>query len=163
MENKTKIPHVPFYFVRHGQTDWNKMRQELCSQDDIPLNETGLLQAATAQKKLSSIGITKIHSSPLARAKQTAEIINKSLAAPLQFHEGLREIVPEKVAAAFAAVLEPADTILIVSHGEVYRLLLRILNAEAVDMNAKNGGAYYFSPPDSDSNQWTVYVVGEED
>ena len=38
---------------------------------------------------------------------------------------------------------------LIVSHGEVYRILLRILNAQATDLNAKNGGLYF-------SGHWAV-------
>lgn len=88
------------------------------------------------------------------RAKQTAEIINIICDAPLEFHSGLREILDEKVAAAFAKILDPSHTLLIVSHGEVYRVLLRILNAQAADLNAKNGGLYLFKP--SDSGQWIV-------
>jgi broad specificity phosphatase PhoE len=159
MGNKITLPCVPFYFVRHGQTDWNKMYQVLCDQDDIPLNETGLLQAAEARDTLRNRAITKIYSSPLARAKQTAEIINQSLAVCLEFHEGLRDILPEKIAVAFVEILEPSHTTLIVSHGEVYRVLLRIANAQAVDMSAKNGGVYLFSPRSSDSDQWIVKTV----
>lgn len=157
MEKKIIVPHVPFYFVRHGETDWNRMHQVLCSQDDIPLNETGLQQVAHACKKLSSLGITKIYSSPLARAKQTAEIINNHLQVYLEFHAGLREISHEHVAIAFAGILGQSHTMLIVSHGEVYRVLLRILNAQATEPNAQNGGVYFFSPPESHSDTWVVH------
>lgn len=160
MENKIIIPHIPFYFVRHGQTDWNKVNQELCDQDDISLNEAGLIQAANASNKINKLGITKIYSSPLMRAKQTAEIINKNLNVHLEFHEGLRQILPEKVSKAFVNILKSVDVssaILIVSHGEVYRLLLRILNAQAIDLNPRNGGVYYFNI--NDSKQWIVQVI----
>ena|SRR5579872_5951116 len=157
MEKKITVPHVPFYFVRHGETDWNKINQALCPQDDIPLNETGVLQVSQARKKLNSLNITKIYSSPLTRAKQTAEIINEHLQVHLEFHTGLREILHERVAAAFTEILDPSHTMLIVSHGEVYRLLLRILNARATEPNAQNGGVYFFSPPESHSDTWAVY------
>ena len=159
MEKKIAIPRVPFYFVRHGQTDWNITYQELCSQDDIPLNETGVLQATNVCKLLSSLGITKIYSSPLMRAKQTAEIINGHLDVPLEWHEGLSQNSHEQILVAFTQILEPSHNILIVSHGQVYRILLRILNAQAVDPKAKNGGLYFFNPSDSDSDAWTVCAV----
>lgn len=38
------IPAIPFYFVRHGQTDWNS-EGKLMGQNDIPLNNIGIKQA----------------------------------------------------------------------------------------------------------------------
>lgn len=73
------IPHIPFYFLRHGETDWNKYQQALCDQDEITLNETGLIQATNIRTKLCFLGITRIYASPLMRAKQTAEIVNEAL------------------------------------------------------------------------------------
>ncbi len=159
MEKKIMMPRVPFYFIRHGETDWNKIHQALCSQDDIPLNETGLLQATQVCKQLGSLGITKIYSSPLMRAKQTAEIINNQLDVHLELHAGLREILDERVAIAFTEILDPSHTMLIVSHGEVYRILLRILNAQTTDHKAKNCGLYFFNPSDSQSDQWIVSTL----
>ncbi len=159
MEKKITIPHVPFYFVRHGETNWNKMHQALCDQDDIPLNETGLLQATNISKDLSTLGITKISASPLMRAKQTAEIINRHIEVHLEFHAGLREIAHEKVAITFTDILESAHTTLIVSHGEVYRVLLSILDAQTTEPKAKNCGLYFFRPPDSHSDQWIVLAL----
>lgn len=152
-------PHVPFYFIRHGETDWNRKHQALCNQDDIPLNENGLQQALAVRKRLSSLGITQLYASPFERAKQTAEIINKELELPLKFHEGLREIVDEKVMAALACILEPSHITLIVSHGEVYRILVRVLNAQATSLHAQNCGIYLFTPPHNSSNQWTVHTL----
>jgi len=39
-----------FYFLRHGETDWNK-QQKIMGQSDIPLNKTGVLQARTVAEK----------------------------------------------------------------------------------------------------------------
>jgi broad specificity phosphatase PhoE len=66
-----------FYFIRHGETDWNK---EFVYQGhiDVPLNDTGRNQAiAQNSPELSNIDI--IFSSPLIRAKETATIIQGNL------------------------------------------------------------------------------------
>ena len=64
------------YIVRHGQTAKNKANI-LQGRSDIPLNETGRMQAAEAGQRLADLGIRfgKVYSSPLIRALQTAEII----------------------------------------------------------------------------------------
>ena len=40
-----------FYFLRHGETDWNQ-QQRIMGQSDIPLNKNGVLQAKTAAEKI---------------------------------------------------------------------------------------------------------------
>lgn len=87
---KNIIPQIPFYFVRHGQTDWN-LKNLIQGHIDIPLNEMGIDQAKSAAGLLINQGITQIISSPLIRAKKTAEIINEILQVPLYFHDGLKE------------------------------------------------------------------------
>lgn len=62
------------YMVRHGQTDWNKQRV-MQGLTDVPLNETGIRQALDAKEKLKSVNFDICFSSPLKRAKKTAEII----------------------------------------------------------------------------------------
>ncbi|TYS18602.1 histidine phosphatase family protein [Rossellomorea vietnamensis] len=68
--------------VRHGQTDWNKERR-LQGRTDIDLNETGERQAAEARDYLYKEEWDVIFTSPLKRAKRTAEIINERLQLPL--------------------------------------------------------------------------------
>ena len=63
---------------RHGQTDWN-VDMRLQGISDIPLNEFGKQQAATAAKVLASQGWQKIVTSPLGRALETAEIVGQVL------------------------------------------------------------------------------------
>lgn len=64
------------YITRHGQTDWN-IDHRLQGQSDIPLNDTGRAQARTCGEALKSAGIELIITSPLSRARETAEIIRE--------------------------------------------------------------------------------------
>lgn len=91
MENKiVKIPNVPFYFVRHGQTDWNK-ENKIMGQIDIPLNEVGIKQAQIAANNIVNIEISHIVSSPLKRAQQTSEIIAAVLNKPITVIDELKQ------------------------------------------------------------------------
>lgn len=79
-----------FYFVRHGETDWNKAGR-IQGSTDIPLNETGRAQAEAAIKVLSRLPIDRVISSDLQRAYETASIINAVLQKPMDIDPGLRE------------------------------------------------------------------------
>lgn len=64
--------------VRHGQTDWNLDRR-IQGSTDIPLNETGRADARTAAANLAGTTHHAIYTSPLLRARETAEIISAEL------------------------------------------------------------------------------------
>jgi broad specificity phosphatase PhoE len=66
------------YLVRHGETDWN-LQNRLQGVEDIELNETGLLQSAECAGAFTGIAVECILSSPLKRAKKTADIIAEQL------------------------------------------------------------------------------------
>ena len=65
---------MTIYLVRHGETDWNKQNR-LQGIEDIELNETGLKQSADCALAFKRLSIDCVLSSPLKRAKKTAEII----------------------------------------------------------------------------------------
>lgn len=60
--------------IRHGETDWN-VEGRFQGREDIPLNQNGLLQAEQCGLALSKGNWDMIVTSPLLRAKQTAECI----------------------------------------------------------------------------------------
>jgi broad specificity phosphatase PhoE len=85
-----RIPHRAFYYLRHGETDWN-VAGRLQGHTDIPLNANGVGQARTAAKLLRGCGITRIVASPLSRAWFTAEMVNHQLQVPLEADAQLKE------------------------------------------------------------------------
>ena len=86
-----RIIEKPFYFVRHGETDWNKNRIYQ-GRSDIPLNSTGIQQAGSIAALLKDEPIAHIVCSPLLRAKITAEIIGTHLNKPIVIIDELQEL-----------------------------------------------------------------------
>jgi len=81
---------IPFYFIRHGETAWNR-QGIIMGQQDIPLNECGVKQAYEAQSFLKNMAIDAMYTSSLKRAHQTALILNEALDRPLHKTDQLWE------------------------------------------------------------------------
>ena len=78
-----------FYIFRHGQTDWNAQKR-MQGLRDMPLNQKGKDQAYNLIPFLEKEKVNIIYSSPLKRAKETAEIAsNKKI--PIQYSDKLKE------------------------------------------------------------------------
>ncbi|CAN1505357.1 phoE Broad specificity phosphatase PhoE and related phosphatases [Microbacteriaceae bacterium] len=60
--------------LRHGQTDWN-INFLLQGVTDIPMNQTGIEQVKLAAQAIRAEDWDVVLTSPLSRARQTAEII----------------------------------------------------------------------------------------
>jgi broad specificity phosphatase PhoE len=81
------------YLVRHGETDWNA-EGRLMGSTDRPLNARGERQAATLAADLAGVSWDRAFSSPLVRARRTAEVVLAARpdAPPLLIDDRLREM-----------------------------------------------------------------------
>ncbi len=77
--------------LRHGQTEHSGQRR-YSGRGDVPLTELGQRQAAAAAARLARTdGVAAVVSSPLLRARQTAQPVAKALGVPMTVHDGLIE------------------------------------------------------------------------
>ena len=65
---------MKIYFIRHGETDWNT-ETRIQGRTDIPLNKNGRYVAELTRDALRDVTFDVAFTSPLSRAKETAEII----------------------------------------------------------------------------------------
>jgi Fructose-2,6-bisphosphatase len=82
-----------FWLIRHGETEWNAGRR-LQGWLDVPLSETGYVQARQLAAHLRTLGSPEFHaviSSDLSRAHETARIATAHLSLPVQTDVRLRE------------------------------------------------------------------------
>ena len=82
---------MDIYLVRHGETQWNK-EEVFRGRKDIPLNEAGRKQAKQAGAYFAGMPVSRIVSSPLARARETAEAIGLATGAPVETAEAFIDI-----------------------------------------------------------------------
>ncbi len=87
-----ELPETPFWFLRHGETDYNAKGLSQGALD-ISLNENGRAQARAAAPILKGQGIVHILSSPMIRTRETTEIVNETLNLPVTFEPELREVI----------------------------------------------------------------------
>ena len=88
--------------VRHGRTEWNQLGR-LQGREDIPLDDVGTAQAATAARVLADEHWDAVVSSPLGRALGTAELIATACGLPapatdpnlVERHYGLAAGLPD--------------------------------------------------------------------
>jgi len=79
------------YFTRHGETTMNKL-EHISGITDCDLTEKGRQQAKElAEKCALEPGIDLILSSPLKRARETAQFVADRINVPVKIEEGLRE------------------------------------------------------------------------
>lgn len=82
------------WFIRHGETDWNRQRR-LQGWQDIPLNEFGRNQvgllASRLREEARATPIRAIYSSDLQRAHATAVPVSAQLDLRVRVEPGIRE------------------------------------------------------------------------
>lgn len=78
------------YLVRHGESEGNSQNTHQFSH--TPLSEKGIRQAEALANRLKGLHFDLIYSSSSTRAKETAEIINKSVNSKIETWEDLAEM-----------------------------------------------------------------------
>lgn len=76
--------------ARHGETDANAAGR-FQGRQDVPLNATGQAQAVALARTLAASGVGAIRSSPLSRARQTADVVASALGVAVTEDERLAE------------------------------------------------------------------------
>ncbi len=79
-------------FLRHGQAKNNTERILAGRTPGVPLTEEGVDQSEKAAKFLEDMNISAIYSSPIERAKNTAEIVGKHNSIDVRIDERLIEL-----------------------------------------------------------------------
>lgn len=79
------------YIVRHGETDWNKEKL-VQGRRDIPLNAYGRHLAEETREGFLKYPLDLAYTSPLSRAKETAEILLRGRGIPMYEEERIQEI-----------------------------------------------------------------------
>lgn len=82
---------MKMYIIRHGQTPWNA-RKCLQGRSDVDLNENGIYLAELTGKELRDVTFDMAFTSPLIRAKHTAQCILAGREVPIIEDERLIEI-----------------------------------------------------------------------
>lgn len=154
-----------FYFIRHGQTDWNF--KGLCmGHSDIPLNEQGRMQARSVVLSEEKHAVKRIYYSPLIRAKETMELITDAINCPKiplnslkEWHFGLWEGTPwyarnitsldsinppqgetkddffKRTLEGINIALDSEDTTLIIGHTGTYWAICHFLGLPIININ----------------------------
>src|SRR5919197_4355319 len=82
---------MKLYFVRHGESEANLQHVISNRASPFGLTELGRKQAYALAENLKDIPISAIYSSPVLRARETADILSQSFHLPYQVTEALRE------------------------------------------------------------------------
>ena len=80
-----------FLVVRHGETEWNRMGRRQ-GQLDSPLTADGWRHAESVAALCASLGADSVFSSPLGRARVTADVVASRLSLPVVVISDLAEI-----------------------------------------------------------------------
>jgi probable phosphoglycerate mutase len=82
---------VNLYFVRHGESEANTRHVISNRESPFHLTERGRQQAQALAEKIRRIPFSAIFSSPVLRARETAELLSTAIGIPYHVTEALRE------------------------------------------------------------------------
>jgi probable phosphoglycerate mutase len=174
----------PFYFLRHGESESNRLRV-IGGSMDVELTDIGRAQAREAIEALRPLGITHVASSHLRRARETAEIICKALGlshviipelAERNWGEMEGKPIASRVRGSLPAGAETVEAFvarvgnglaqvkaegvpLVVAHSGTHRVLCRLLGlADSADA-ITNCRPVRFTPPAQVLGSWSMEIV----
>ena len=128
-----KTPEL--WFIRHGETDWNKERR-IQGQTDTPLNSKGHAQAGAIAQKLKRLHNNlegfELHVSPLHRTRQTMQYILDDFS--LGWHD-----------------VKTDDRLKELNFGALEGSTWPELNARGIDPEKDAAGYHAFRPPEGES------------
>jgi broad specificity phosphatase PhoE len=76
--------------MRHGETEWNAAAR-MQGQSDSPLSALGLEQSEANARLLAAFDIGALYSSPLERARRSAEIVGRRLNLAVKYDDRIKE------------------------------------------------------------------------
>jgi len=85
------LSNMKLYFVRHGESEANTRHVISNRESPFGLTELGKQQARILAENLKNVPFTALYSSPILRARETAEILSLSFHLHYQVTEALRE------------------------------------------------------------------------
>jgi probable phosphoglycerate mutase len=83
----TTVTHL----LRHGRTEHTPERR-YSGRNELPLSRTGRAEAEAAAVRAKELGIEVVVSSPLRRARETAEVVAGALGLPVEVDDDLTEL-----------------------------------------------------------------------
>ena len=171
----------PFLYLRHGETETNRLGL-ITGATDIELNQRGREQALAAAALIKDLSIDAIYSSPLRRARDTADCVAHVVGVPVIVVQGIaergfgelegkprrllvRKATPPggeslahftgRVLAAFASI-PGAERPLVVAHSGVFRVLCEHLGIIAPRAPIDNALPLLLSPPEAARTHWQL-------
>ena len=174
----------PFYFLRHGESESNRLKI-VAGSIDVELTDAGRAQAREAIELLRPLGVTHVASSNLRRARETAAIVSRALALPHVVLPDLAERnwgelegkpLASRVRGSPPAGAETAEEFvarvrgalaqiraegvpLVIAHSGTHRVLCRLLGLpESADAIA-NCRPVRFTPPAQAGGAWSLEVM----
>jgi probable phosphoglycerate mutase len=131
-------------FLRHGQAKNNVDRVLSGRTEGVPLTDTGIKQAEHTAELLEHMNVSAIYSSPIQRAKHTAEIVGKHNSIDVNIgeleiaHNGVETFdqVKKRVLGIVDHVTEkhPDENVVLVTHMDPIKAMLSTI----VDMSPTN-------------------------
>ncbi|MBI3069262.1 MAG: histidine phosphatase family protein [Betaproteobacteria bacterium] len=174
----------PLYFLRHGETENNRLSL-IAGSADVELNAAGWEQARAAAEMFEDTGITAVYTSALRRARDTAEIVAQALRMPVVVVPELAErnwgalegkpralrvrgVTPPgaETPEAFLertrrglARIDAAGMPLLVAHSGTFRVLCRLTSHDEPSLPVPNCRPVRFTPPSTADPRWRVDVL----